>query len=407
MSDREKLPFLVIGGGIGGLTTALALSRQGYPVHVLERAEAFAEIGAGLQLAPNASRVLDRLGILDEVTKDAFFPSRLVLMDAVSGDQITAVETGEQFVRRYGYPYFVTHRADLLHALLSACRDSDRITLEASKEVVEVTPLPEGARVRCADGSVYRADALVGADGPRSTVRRTLLPDDAAPVVPGYVAYRGTVPMDDMSAALAGLRELRDMVLWTGPGMHLVQYPVRRGELCNLVAVFHSRSYRPDSDDWGTEAELDETFAAACPQVRDCVEVINRDRRWQLFDRAPADNWTSDHITLLGDAAHPMLQYLAQGACQALEDAAVLADTLRSHDGAVASAFKAYQAERYPRTARLQTSARDFGEILHIGGMGAQLRTALLSQRAHDDYSDIDWLYDYRATAPAKWEVTR
>ncbi|MHA6631634.1 FAD-dependent monooxygenase [Pseudonocardia sichuanensis] len=393
MGDRNSIPFLIIGGGIGGLATALALGRRGNRVHVMERAPEFGEIGAGLQIAPNASRVLDSLGILESVTRDAFFPERLVMMDAVTGEEITAIDTGPSFVERFGYPYCVTHRADLLQALLDAARDEPNVTLEPSKEVTSVETTAGGARVTCADGMVYDADALVGADGLHSVTRRSIV-EEGEPVCPGYVAYRGTIPMEDMRSK-AGLRELKDMVIWTGPSLHLVQYPVRRGALCNQVAVFESAAYRAGAEVWGTAEELDRTFAGMCPEVTSGVAVMDRSRRWPLFDRPPIDNWTRDHVTLLGDAAHPMLQYLAQGACQALEDAVALAGSVHAHGGDVDSAFKAYQAERQPRTARVQTTARMFGEVLHIGGVGASMRTALLRQRAQDDYNEFDWLYAY------------
>lgn len=393
MGQLKSIPFVIVGGGIGGLASALALGRRGYRVHVFERAPEFGEIGAGLQVAPNASRVLDELGILESVTRDAFFPRRLVMMDAISGGQITALETGGAFIERFGYPYFVTHRADLLQALLDACVAEENVVLEPSRDVVSVEALPEGARLTCADGSVHECAALVGADGLSSTTRR-LVVDDGDPVAHGYVAYRGTVPMADMQS-LAGLRELNDMVIWTGPGLHLVQYPVRRGELCNQVAVFHSQAYERGAEDWGTPEELAERFADVCSEVASAIAMIDRSRHWQMVDRAPADTWGFDRVTLLGDAAHPMLQYLAQGACQALEDAVVLADSVQAHGGDVPAAFKAYQSERQPRTARVQINARLFGEVLHIGGVGASMRTALLRQRASDDFTDFAWLYDY------------
>jgi 3-hydroxybenzoate 6-monooxygenase len=398
MTKIRRVGTLIVGGGIGGLSAALALSRQGIPAHVLEKAPQFREIGAGIQLAPNASYVLDRLGVLEEVRKDSFFPNRLVLMDALSGSQITAMDVGDKFVERFGYPYFVVHRGDLLDALFDACRSAEGVTLEASKDVVAVESRPDRAVVSCADGSVYEARALVGADGLWSTTRR-LLVDDSPPLCAGYVAYRGTIPMDKMTGH-AGLDELNDMVIWTGPELHFVHYPVRRGELCNLVVSFRSKRYTveaEDSDDWGTEEELDAAFDNPCEQVRDGIRLINRDRRWPIRDRLPADTWSRDRTTLLGDAAHAMYQFVAQGAAQAMEDALVLAESLAAFGDDVPGAFAAYQRNRYPRTARVQWLARRFGEILHVGGIGADLRTALLSQRATDDYEIVDWLYGYRA----------
>lgn len=390
MTHRQRVEFLVVGGGIGGTAAALALARRGKSVHVLEKGSQFGELGAGLQVAPNASRVLDRLGVLDEIAKDAFFPRRLVLRDALSGEQITALDTGEPFARRYGYRYFVAHRADLHHSLLQACRATGTVTLEAGREVTALDPTPNGAVVTCADGSVYESTAVIGADGLRSTIRHRLI-DDGEPVDSGFVSYRGTKPMDEMRSQ-AVLGDLDEMVIWTGPRIHFVQYPVRRGELCNQVATLDTGMFDP-AEHLDLGQQLDRAFAPTCSEVRHGAAVMDRSRRWELVDRLPAPGWSRDHMTLVGDAAHPMLQYVAQGACQAIEDGLVLAECLTEHDSAVAPAFKAYEAARYSRASRIQTMARQFGEILHIGGMGASLRTALLRQRRSDDYTVTDWLY--------------
>jgi 2-polyprenyl-6-methoxyphenol hydroxylase-like FAD-dependent oxidoreductase len=393
MAVNDRPSFLVAGGGIGGLAAAVALSRRGYDVRVLESDPTFSEIGAGLQLGPNASRMLDRLDLLEQVQESAFFPKRLVLMDALSGSMITALDAGAAFVHRYGYPYLVTHRSDLLHVLLDACRASATVSLEASKKVVGVEHLDAGVRVSCADGTAYTADALIGADGLRSVVRQGVI-GDGEPVCSAYVAYRGTVPMANMRER-AGLDRLDDMVIWAGPGLHLVQYPVRRGELCNQVAVFHSQAYEDGADVWGTEEELEAAFAGMCTAVANGVALVDRTRRWSMFDRLPTTGWTRGRLTLLGDAAHPMLQYLAQGACQAIEDAVVLAEAVDAHAGAVEAAFAEYELERARRTAEVQTSARAFGDVLHIAGVGALMRRELLGRRAPGDFDITDWLYGY------------
>lgn len=396
MSPSPRIPFLIVGGGIGGLAAALALSRQGQHVHVIEKAPEFGELGAGLQLAPNAMRVLARLGVLDEVAKSAVYPSRLVWMDALSGEPITSLELGEPFRRRYGQPYIVMHRSDLLAALLAACRASDRIVLEAGREAVAVEDLGDGVRVDCADGTTDTCGAVVGADGLWSRLR-PLMGDPSPPVCSRYVAYRGTVPVAQMSAH-AGLD---NVVMWVGPDMHFVQYPIRRAELYNQVAVFKSARYREDSDDWGTADELDAHYAQACAPVRAALASIRRDRRWPMYDRPPIASWSRNRITLLGDAAHPMLQYVAQGACQALEDALCLADQVARLPGDPARAFLAYQEARYLRTARVQLTARFFGEFCHVAGVAATLRNALMSRRAPDSYHEVDWLYGRRDAVDA------
>ena len=391
MNRLHRIPFLVVGGGIGGLATALALSRKGFPVHLIERASEFGEIGAGIQIAPNGSRMLDDLGVLGKIRAYAVYPQRLILVDALSGEILTALDYGEKFQRAYTYPYLVMHRSDLLTILLDACRQSDIITLETNREVVAVADLGDGALVTCAGGSTYACAALIGADGLRSVVRKHVL-DDGEPVCVEFVAYRGAIPMEEVIES-AGLDTIR---YWIGPNLHLIQYPLRRGELYNQVAVFKSNCYRADSDDWGTEDELEEHFARTDESVKKALARVKRDRRWPLYDRPPTDNWTCHHITLLGDSAHPMLQHIAQGACQALEDAVCLADMLASYQGDVSKAFLAYQSVRIPRTARVQRSARLFGDIIHSDGLTALLRNALLSGRAPDDLTYTDWFYGYQ-----------
>lgn len=394
-NSLEQLPFVIVGGGIGGLTAALALARVGHEVTVLEQAPEFAEVGAGLQVGPNASRLMDRLGVLEEVTRDAFFPRRLVLRDALSSEPITALETEEAFENRFGYRYFVTHRADLHRAMLDACLGTGRVSLLPDKQVVDVCELDSGARVTCADGTTYDTDALIAADGLHSIIRSRILADDRAPVDSGYVAHRGTVGIEEINAH-GGLREPESMVIWVGPSLHLVQYPVRRGELCNQVATFDTRRYRNDSTDLGDQ--LDHAFRGTCDEVQRGVALIDRTRRWEMLDRPPVPGWSRGHITLLGDAAHPMLQYLAQGACQAIEDSLALADHLSAHAGDVPAAFSAYEDERAPRTARVQTNARTWGDILHIDGAGALLRDQLLKTRRQNDFEVVDWLYGTDAT---------
>jgi len=259
----ERIPLLIVGGGIGGLATALAASQAGYSAHVIEKAEEFTEIGAGLQLAPNATRMLDRLGIWSEIQKHAIFPKRLIMMDAVSGQHITSLNLDQQFLDHFGYPYIVMHRGDLLSAELEACRRNSRITLENNREAVRIEDLANGARVECADGSVYECDALVGVDGLWSTTRK-VVHDDGDPICAQFVAYRGTLPIDEAPPD----SDFDNVTLWVGPDLHFVQYCVRRGKLFNQVAVFRSYRYKESSDDWGGVDELEEHFSKMCARVR-------------------------------------------------------------------------------------------------------------------------------------------
>ncbi|GGV68790.1 salicylate hydroxylase [Streptomyces longisporoflavus] len=389
----------VVGGGIGGLAAALATARAGHRVTLVERAAQFGEIGAGLQLAPNASHALDELGVLDAVRQHAVTPPRLVMMDALTGDQITSLDLrSDAYTQRFRHPYLVTHRTDLHAALLAACTDHPAITLRTGHTVTSAEQDPSQARLSFAESDeTLAADAVIAADGLYSRLRQTLV-GDGQPVCSRYVAFRGALPTERMTGRMSRHAASEAVMVWAGPRMHLVQYPVRRGELYNQVAVFESDRYTPDSDDWGTEAELEERFAGACETVRDALPLISRQRRWPLFDRRPTDNWVHGRIVLLGDAAHPMLQYLAQGACQALEDAVALGRALHDHPHP-GDAFAAYAAVRRERAARIQTNARRFGEICHLEGMGATLRNMLLSARSPEDFDDISWVWTPAAAA--------
>lgn len=382
----ERIPLLIVGGGIGGLATALAVARAGRPVHVLEQAAEFAEIGAGLQIGANATRAMDRLGVLDDVRAVAVFPSGGVLMDAMSGERLTVLDTGQSYVDHFGQPYLVMHRSDLLDILLEHCKDTGLVTLENRKTVAEADVRPDGATVRCADGTTYDCESLIGADGLRSRLRGIISDDE--PVCSGYAAYRGTMPIDQVSDDT----KMDDVVIWVGPGMHLVQYPVRRGELYNQVAVFRSPRYSAGEPEWGGPDELDTAFAQACAPVRKAVSLVGRDRHWPMFDREPLDSFVHQRLALMGDAAHPMLQYLGQGACQALEDAVELGRQLSAHNPD--TAFARYQEARLPRATRCQRTARPWGEIWHADDpLTRALRNRMFQLRAFDDYTDVEWLY--------------
>ena len=386
------MDILIVGGGIGGLTAALALARDGYQVRVLEKAAQFAELGAGLQLAPNATRILSRLGVLDRVLDAGVRPRRLLLRSAVTADELTALDLGEPFAARYQAPYVVMHRSDLLAILYEACQAAG-VELSPDSDVRAVTDGADAATAECADGTRHDSAAVIAADGLHSVVRRRFTADQ--PVCSGFAAYRGTARIDQVTAR-SGLDEV---VAWIGPDLHFVQYPLRAGQIYNQVAVFRSPKYaaRPGLADgqWGGPDELDEAFKACCPRVREATGFLWRDRWWPMYDREPLAIWTGGRIALLGDAAHPMLQYLAQGACQAIEDADALARALAACPGRelIGQALAHYAAIRAPHAARVQRTARTWGDIWHVSGVGALLRDELFRRRPADDYRYTDWLY--------------
>ncbi len=397
MAKAERAEVLVVGGGIGGLTTALALACDGRAVRVLERAQEFGEIGAGIQLAPNATRVLGALGVMEHIREVAVLPRRLVLGDALSGDELSALDLTD-FPQRYGAVYVVLHRGDLLHILLEACQRHG-VALESDTFVVRVENLGRGARAVSDDGRVFEGALLVGADGLHSGIRP--LCSDDEPICSGYVAYRGAVPLEQAPRRA----DLGDVIAWIGPGLHFVQYPLRSGRLYNQVAVFRSDRYQRGEPDWGGPEELDERFSATCQHIQEALPALGREQRWPMYDRLPIDTFVKGRVALLGDAAHPMLQYLAQGACQAIEDAATLAASLRRHtpgplmddDAGIDAALRTYQEVRVPRTTQVQRTARLWGDIWHTDGLAKLLRDELLLRRHPNDHTYIEWLYGWQA----------
>lgn len=380
--------IVVAGGGIGGLSAALALSRAGMRVRVLEKAAEFGEIGYGIQLAPNAYRILRWMGIEDEIASTAVFPRKLVLMDALSDRELAHVSLGDEYRARFGAPYIVTHRRDLHGALLKACRARQDIQLETGKDVIAFKDANDRALVTCADGSEYPATALIGADGLWSKVRSQVL-GDGPPRATGHISFRGTVPRE--KAAASGMEDC--MAVWAGPNMHMVQYRVRGGTVVNNVATVVSQAFRTGEKDYGDAQELARTFAGASEAVQEMLGHVEKDRGWMLYDRDPVPGWSRGRVTLLGDAAHPTLQYMAQGACMSIEDAVVLAQNLSNANGDVAAALLAYEKARYLRTARLQLSARIFGEIIHCGGGARDVRNHLLEQRPFGSWQELAWVH--------------
>lgn len=375
---------VIVGGGIGGLATALALTRGGRSVRLLEQADSFGEVGAGLQLGPNATRVLAGWGLLDRVRDAGVEPGRLVFRDALTDEELTDLDLGAGFRERYGAPYVVVHRSDLHTILLEACREAG-VALETGRAVTAVENTDDTAFTRLADGAVLESDVVVAADGLHSTLRERIVGDE--PLDSGYVAYRGTLPLPEDQ------EPTNEVVAWIGPGCHFVRYPLRQGNMLNFVAVFRSPAFDRGEAEWGHPAELDTAFADCCDTVRSAMAHLGRDRWWPMADREPAGNWVDGRTVLVGDAAHPMLQYLAQGACQALEDADALAEACATTGREWGKALAAFSERRVPRTARVQSTARMWGEIWHVDGVSRALRNELFQTRDKESYKYVDWLY--------------
>jgi 2-polyprenyl-6-methoxyphenol hydroxylase-like FAD-dependent oxidoreductase len=388
-TDGGTSPFLIAGGGIGGLVTAYALARQGFPVRLFEQSSEFREVGAGIQLGPNVFRVLEKIGLKEEVLADAHRPPAQEMRDALTGKLITRIPLDDLFFQRFGQPYAVTHRADIHGAFLKACQGSNLITLETSRRIDGYEDHGDHVSVALNNGETASGRALIGCDGMWSNVRERVV-GDGKPRVSGHIAYRGVLRRDEVPDDLWR----PDVVLWAGPRTHFVHYPLRRGELYNLVAVFHSDHYEEGWDAEGRKDLLWQHFQGQRPEVLRMLERINTWRMWVLCDREPVKNWSAGNVTLLGDAAHPMLQYLAQGACMATEDAVVLADKVKAKPEDLPAAFQAYQQDRYLRTGRVQIMARVYGEFYHARGVAAELRDLALGGRTpQQSYDGIAWLY--------------
>lgn len=389
MAAAQDRPVIIIGGGIGGLATALALALKGLPSVLLEQSAEFREVGAGIQLGPNVFRRFEALGIRAAIEADAVFPQNLIMRDALTGEEVTRMPLGDQARAHWGMPYAVTHRADLHNTLLQACLAQSLITLRTNAKMTAWADSGESVTVTLADGETIQGNSMIACDGLWSQVREQIV-GDGKPRVSGHIAYRAVLPVAEVPQ---GQFE-NNVVLWAGPKTHLVHYPLRRSELYNLVAVFHSNRYEEGWNSFGDVAELNERFQNQQPQVHKLLGKIEAWRMWVLCDREPVANWTKGRVVLLGDAAHPMLQYLAQGACMAIEDAVCLADKLAQSISDPNRAFLAYQSERYLRTARVQVMARVYGDFYHATGPVRELRNMALGGRTKEQaYAGNDWLY--------------
>jgi 2-polyprenyl-6-methoxyphenol hydroxylase-like FAD-dependent oxidoreductase len=383
-------PILIVGGGLGGLTTALGLARRGRASRVLEGAPEFGAIGYGIQFGPNVFHVFDRLGLMERVVAVADSPPALLMLDAIDGKELIRIPTGASFRARFKYPYIIVHRIDLHNVLLEATRQNDAIELVSNAMVNGFEDRGDAVAATTADGRTFTGDALVAADGVRSLFRAKFIGDDEQPT--GYVAFRTIVPMAKLTADVTRA----DVVLWGGPGFHVVHYPLRHGKEFNLVAVFRTTTHAERGDAASYRAELEKTYADAHPLARALVGMLDLQWRRPVGDRKPVRHWHKGRIVMLGDAVHAPLQSLAQGACMAIEDGLCLAELIHAAGGDYPSAFRRFEAARLTRTARVQLESRSIWEsMLHVGDIERDVRNAAVA--AWDEarlYDCLSWLYD-------------
>ena len=384
--------ILIAGGGIGGLAAALACAQAGWSVQLFERTREFGEVGAGIQMGPNVVRVLNAWGLENALQQVVAFPSDLRVRSATDGAELGVLTLGERARQRYGAAYATVHRVDLQSVLLKAVQEQDRVQLHLDSWVQHFQDKDEVVRVHTMTGQDAIGCALVGADGIWSTVRQQLLAD-GPPRVTGHLAYRAMVKQQDLPEKLRSQR----VTAWLGPDLHVVQYPVRRGEWMNVVAVVHGR-LDASADEWdhATNAnDLRRATANTCAALRDVVSAIGHWRAWVLCDRPPmcsASEQAQGRVALLGDAAHPMRPYMAQGAGMAIEDAACLHSVLMPTGVPMEQRLQRYAQHRWQRNARVQARSIRNGEIFHAKGVmrwGRDLSMRLLGEKL----LDVPWLY--------------
>ena len=394
-TPRSDLPVIVSGGGIGGLAAALALVRRGFQVTVLEQAPEIGEIGAGIQLGPNAFHAFDALGVGDKARGRAVYTDCMVMHDAVDESLVGRIETGEAFRQRFGNPYAVIHRADVHLSLLEGALQSGRVSFHTSTQVQRFEQDEASKTVTAIDqnGRHWTGQALIGADGGKSVLRTQYVNDP--PRVTGHVVYRAVVEKADFPENL----RWNAASLWAGPKCHLVHYPLRGGEQYNVVVTFHSRQQEQWGVTDGSKEEVESYFQGICPKARQLIDLPKSWKRWATADREPIDNWVFGRAALLGDAAHPTTQYMAQGACMAMEDAVTLGEALRVTGNAWDAALQLYQKNRITRTARIVLSGREMGRLYHAAGVERLVRNALWKGRSQERFYDaIDWLYSWNVS---------
>ena len=386
----KDLPIYVVGAGLGGVAAALGLARKGWNVRIIEATPELGVIGYGIQLGPNVFPMFRALGVDEAVRQHAHFPPAVLMLDALTAKEIVRVPAGESFHARFKDPYVAIHRVDLHGVLLDAARAMPNVEILPSTEFASYENLADRALIQTTDGRTFEAAAVIASDGLGSAVRRQMIGEETPRPI-GYVAHRTLVPMEQVSKEVG-----RDeVILWGGPGFHIVQYPLRNRSLFNIVAVFQTENIYERADEETYRRVLMETYASAHPLMHDMLAMMDLRRRWVIADRDPIRGWSDGRVALLGDAAHPTLQSFAQGACMAIEDAVVLAECIDMTKGDFARAFKTYERARSLRTARIILESRSLWEFYHLRGIAADVRNEACADRTEDDvFRCLAWIYD-------------
>lgn len=400
--------IVIVGGGIGGASGALALALRGAEVTLYEYHPEFKEVGAGLQIGPHGVKMMEKWGIKETAINAGYLPTDMQFRDGVTAETILTMDFGEEFVERYGAPYLVIHRSDLLNILVESAREAGA-TLINNARVTDAVETEDGVKVfveNRADGSTeeVEADALIGFDGTHSIFRQKIVGDE--PVPSAYVAYRGTSSLPE-DPEMAGLETV---VGYIGPRFHFIQYPLRGGELLNQVAVFQSPRYLDAltngtevPEDWGNNEEFRNAFSHASENIQGRLKHMWLDQWWQMADREPLKDWVvNDRMIVMGDAAHPPLQYIASGAVMAMEDsetfALYAAEAAQSGNLDWGKVMREVSDERAPRCGRIQTTSRLWGELWHVDGIARHVRNETFRQAERGGwYKYADWLWDYDA----------
>ena len=393
---RPDQPVLIAGGGIGGLAVAVALARHGIAAHVLERRAEFSEAGAGIQLSPNAVRVLERLGVADALAAFVGVPEAIVVRDGASGRALQRLPLGAWIKNRHGAPYWLAHRRDVQAALLAVARKQRRIQFTMDFEATAYDDDNASiVRLSGASGTTVEGSALIGADGVFSRVREQLGGSGGA-TFSGMTAARTVIAADAIPATL----DASSVGVWLAPGAHVVHYPVRSGhDIAVDIAVVVIAPATTDAHGWAlpvSPAEVLASISGFAPALHDALQQATDWRRWSLYELSRVAHWSVGRVTLLGDAAHPTLPFFAQGGALALEDAIVLADQIAAADG-IESAFATYETLRMRRALAVVATARRNGRIFHLDGLAARARDLTLRllppERVMARY---DWVYGWK-----------